>query len=393
MAEKASSDKTTQKADTGSEAALRQTPLNTIHRELGARMVPFAGYDMPVQYPTGIVAEHLHTRAAAGLFDISHMGQAYLHDGARRADAALETLVPGDMRSLKPGRMRYSVLLTDHGGIIDDFMTTRPAEGEMQERLFLVVNAARKAVDFSHIEESLAGQAQLERLDSYALLALQGPKAEAVLSRLAPDSRALTYMSARLMDCAGVPVIVSRCGYTGEDGFEISVAGSSAEALFRKLLAEPEVKPIGLGARDTLRLEAGLSLYGHDIDETTTPVEAGLAWTIGKRRRESRNFPGAEKIMTQLESGPPRRRVGLRPDGRAPVREGSTLHCPTEDRRIGVVTSGGYSPTVEAPIAIGYLESALAAEGTEVNAMVRGKARPCRVVALPFVPPRTVRNR
>jgi len=366
---------------------LRETPLTALHRELGAKMVPFAGYAMPVQYPAGIVAEHQHTRAAAGLFDISHMGQAFLHPGEAHADEALERLVPGDLQSLAPGGLRYTLLLNDRGGIVDDFMVTRPAEPEAQDQLFLVVNAARKEVDFAAIAERLDDAARLVPAPERALLALQGPRAAEVLARHAPAATELTFMTARRTEVAGIDALVSRSGYTGEDGFEISVPAEAAEGLFRALLDEPEVKPIGLGARDTLRLEAGLCLYGHDLDEDTTPVEAALAWTIGKRRRAAGDFPGAETILRQLRDGPPRKRVGLRPEGRAPVREGAELRDPANDSPIGQVTSGGFGPTVGGPIAMGYLAAAYAQPDTEVHALVRGKARPCRVVKPPFVAP------
>ncbi len=364
---------------------LRETPLTPLHRELGARMVPFAGYAMPVQYPTGIVAEHQHTRAEAGLFDISHMGQAFLHPGDTRADAALERLVPGDLQALDPGGLRYTLLLNERGGIVDDFMVTRPAEPDAQDRLFLVVNAARKEVDFALIGDSLGGGARLVPASERALLALQGPRAVEVLARHAPEVRELRFMTARRTTVAGIDALVSRSGYTGEDGFEVSVPAEAAEGLFRTLLDEPEVKPIGLGARDTLRLEAGLCLYGHDLDEDTTPVEAALSWTIGKRRRAAGDFPGADTILRQLRDGPPRKRVGLRPEGRAPVREGAELRDPRNDSPIGRVTSGGFGPTVGGPIAMGYLATAYAQPDTEVHARVRGKARPCRIVKPPFV--------
>jgi len=364
---------------------LRETPLTALHRELGAKMVPFAGYAMPVQYPAGIVAEHQHTRAAAGLFDISHMGQAFLHPGDESTDRALERLVPGDLQALAPGGLRYTLLLNDRGGIVDDFMVTRPAEPDAQDQLFLVVNAARKEIDFATIAERLDGPAKLVQAPERALLALQGPRAAEVLARHAPAVTELTFMTARRTEVAGVDALVSRSGYTGEDGFEVSVPAEAAEGLFRALLDEPEVKPIGLGARDTLRLEAGLCLYGHDLDEDTTPVEAALSWTIGKRRRAAGDFPGAETILQQLRDGPPRKRVGLRPEGRAPVREGAELRDPANDSPIGQVTSGGFGPTVGGPIAMGYVTTGYAQPDTEVHALVRGKARACRVVKPPFV--------
>jgi len=366
-------------------ADLRKTPLNALHRELGAKMVPFAGYDMPVQYPSGIMEEHCHTRTAAGLFDVSHMGQAELvgEDPA----AALERLVPGDISGLKPGRIRYTLLLNEQGGILDDLMATRPADaGDPPRRLFLVVNAACKEADFAHIATRLAGAAGLRPLQDRALLALQGPQAAAVLARMAPEAADMTFMQAATLTLLGAECLVSRSGYTGEDGFEISVPADRAEELARTLLAEPEVKPVGLGARDSLRLEAGLCLYGHDITKTTTPVEASLTWTIGKRRRTEGGFPGFEAIRRQLEEGAPRRRVGLRPEGRAPAREGAAV-TDTEGNTIGEVTSGGFGPTVGGPVAMGYVATPFAEPGTPVRLVVRGKALPAVVAALPFVEP------
>ncbi|MEQ8964241.1 MAG: glycine cleavage system aminomethyltransferase GcvT [Azospirillaceae bacterium] len=364
---------------------LQTTPLNGLHRELGARLVPFAGYEMPVQYPAGILQEHTHTRTAAGLFDVSHMGQAELVGAG--AIAAAEALVPGDIAGLAPGRMRYTVLTTDEGGIVDDLMVTRPAEDgaeDGEERLLLVVNAARKGVDFKHIEDRLPAGVRLVVRDDLALLALQGPKAAAVMGRLCPEVVDLRFMSAERLPVDGHPATVFRSGYTGEDGFEISVSAEAAETLARRLLAEEEVAPIGLGARDSLRLEAGLCLYGHDIDETTSPVEASLSWIIGKRRRTEGGFPGADRILRELAEGPARKRVGLTLEGRAPAREGSVLTTPDGDE-VGVVTSGGFAPTVGAPIAMGYVTPAVAAAGTELAALVRGRSLAGRVADLPFV--------
>ena len=364
--------------------ALKTTPLTQLHQELGAKMVEFAGYSMPVQYPQGIVAEHQHTRAQAGLFDISHMGQAWLIDAEGSADAALERLVAGDIQGLEPGKLRYTMLLNDAGGIVDDFMAARPAEDALQDRLFLVVNAARKDVDFELIARKLAGETKLERLDGRALIALQGPAAGAVMDRLGPAVAELAPMTMMQGEIAGTQALVSRSGYTGEDGFEISVPAEEAEALFRKLLDQPEVAPVGLGARDSLRLEAGLCLYGHDLTERTTPIQASLTWTVAKRRRKSCDFPGGETIRQQLENGAPDKRVGLLPEGRAPVREGAELHAPDGGGRIGTVTSGGFGPSVGAPVAMGYLQADYAKPGTEVDAIVRGKPRRCRVAKLPF---------
>ena len=367
---------------------LKQTPLHGLHLELGGRMVPFAGYAMPLQYRAGIVAEHRQTRAAAGLFDVSHMGQVTISDGddGTAAAAALEALVPADVRALAPGRCRYSFFTNDAGGILDDLMITRTGDG-----LFVVVNAACKAADLAHLQAGLAGRAAVRMDETAGLLALQGPAAAAVLSRLAPEVAGMPFMSQIEVALAGAPCRVSRSGYTGEDGYEIAVPGAAAEALARRLLAEPEVGPVGLGARDSLRLEAGLCLCGHDIDETTTPVEAGLAWAIQKRRREDGGFPGAEVIRRQLAEGPARRRVGLRPEGRAPVREGAELRD-GQGATVGRVTSGGFGPSVGAPVAMGYLDAGLAAPDTLVTALVRGRELPCRVARLPFAPHRYHRD-
>ncbi|MDE2134526.1 MAG: glycine cleavage system aminomethyltransferase GcvT [Alphaproteobacteria bacterium] len=359
---------------------LRKTPLHALHVELGAKMVPFAGYDMPVQYPTGIVKEHLHTRAKAGLFDTSHMGQAFLSgaDAAR----ALERVTPADVAGLKEGMQRYGLLLNDEGGIKDDFMTTRLA-GESD--LYLVVNASMKESDFAYIAERLKGLATIAPQPERALLALQGPAAAAALARHAPGVEALSFMKAVRTEVAGVPAIVSRTGYTGEDGFEISIAAKHAEAVARALLKEPEVLPIGLGARDSLRLEAGLCLYGHDIDETTDPVEASLVWAIGKRRKLEKDFPAAEKIVGEIVNGTARKRVGIRLDGKAPARDGTQI-ADKSGRVIGRITSGGFAPSLNAPVAMGYVETAFAADGTEIGLLVRGKALPARVAPMPFVP-------
>ena len=359
------------------DTSVRHTPLHDLHVELGARMVPFAGYAMALQYGGGILAEHNHTRTQAGLFDVSHMGQVTL-DGGDPA-AALEALVPGDIVGLAPGRTRYTLFTNDAGGILDDLMVTNSGE-----RLSLVVNASRKHDDLAHLAAGLGAGVRAELHDDRALLALQGPAAAAVLARHAPGCAALGFMSAAAMAVAGVDCVVSRSGYTGEDGFEISLSNDAAEGLARTLLGEPEVAPIGLGARDSLRLEAGLCLYGHDIDAATTPVEAGLRWTIAKRRRDEGGFPGAAVILGQLAEGVARRRVGLRPEGRAPAREGAEV-VDAAGRRIGVVTSGGFGPTVGGPVAMGYVDSGQADDGAAVALMVRGKALPARVTPLPFV--------
>ncbi|HWD59983.1 MAG TPA: glycine cleavage system aminomethyltransferase GcvT [Stellaceae bacterium] len=363
----------------GESEELRRTPLHALHVARGARMVPFAGYEMPVQYPTGIIAEHLHTRAQAGLFDVSHMGQVALHGATA---AMLEALVPGDLAGLAEGRMRYTLLLNDQGGIIDDLMALRVG-GAFQ----LVVNAATKAGDVTHLRARLGAAVEVELHDELALLALQGPAAAAVLARLAPGVATMPFLS-----CARFgELFVTRSGYTGEDGFEISVPVSRAVELAERLLAEPEVLPIGLGARDTLRLEAGLCLYGHDIDETTTPVAAGLGWTIGKRRRAEGGFPGAGRILKELTDPPPRRRVGIRPDGRAPAREGSAV-VDLAGNLIGEVTSGGFGPSLGAPLAIGYVARRYSDPGTELAVVVRDVARPARIVPMPFVPTRYYRG-
>lgn len=365
---------------------LRRTPLYALHLEFGGKMVPFAGYELPVQYQAGILKEHLHTRAKAGLFDVSHMGQATLF-GSDPA-AALEMLTPAEVKALKEGQQRYALLLNPQGGIKDDFMVSRLA-GE--PTLHLVVNGATKEGDFAYIEERLSGVAKLTRHPDRALLALQGPSAGAVLARHAPDSERLVFMDAARMNVAGAPAIVSRSGYTGEDGFEISIAAADADGVARALLAEPEALPIGLGARDSLRLEAGLCLYGHDLNEDIDPVTAALTWSIGKRRRETRDFPAAERLLELLAKGPHEKRVGIRPEGRAPAREGAEV-ADKSGRVIGRVTSGGFGPSANAPVAMGYVATAFAREGTEIDLMVRGKALPARVASMPFVPHRYKRS-
>ena len=361
---------------------LAKTQLHALHNAHGAKMVPFAGYDMPVQYKAGIMAEHNQVRNSAGLFDVSHMGQARLSaDGD--AALALESLVPGDIVGLAPGEMRYTLLLAEDGGILDDLIVTRlPDE---PETLFLVVNAACKQADFAHIEAKLAGKARLETMPDRALLALQGPQAATVLSGLASGAAGLSFMNGAAMDVDGVSCFVTRSGYTGEDGFEISVPNDAAEGLATRLLAEEAVAPIGLGARDSLRLEVGLCLYGHDIDASTTPVEGSLRWTIPKRRREAADFPGGATILQQMADGPTRRRVGIRPDGRAPAREGTEI-TDASGAVIGKITSGGYGPTLGGPVAMGYVQRDFTAVDTPLNLMVRGKALAARVAKMPFVP-------
>jgi aminomethyltransferase len=369
-----------------SEAAILETPLHALHVELGARMAPFAGYDMPIQYPAGVLAEHLHTRAHVGLFDVSHMGQALLEGPDHASTAAfLETLCPADLVNLAPGRQRYTQLLNDRGGIVDDLMAARPpgADGALR----LVVNAARKAVDFALLSERLPKHARLTPLREEALIALQGPLAAQTLVRIAPAEglETMPFMSARPARLADFETFVSRSGYTGEDGYEISLAAAQADSFARLLLSQPDVAPIGLGARDSLRLEAGLCLYGHELDETIDPVEAALVWSIQKRRRVEGGFPGSERIRSALANGPKRQRVGLRPDGRAPAREGTEI-VSSEGAPIGVVTSGGFGPSVGAPVAMGFVQRGYAAVGTPVGLVVRGKPLGARVVALPFHP-------
>lgn len=368
--------------------SLTQTPLDALHLELGAKMVPFAGYRMPVQYPSGIIEEHKHTRTHAGLFDVSHMGQIRLRGSG--AAVALEALVPVDVIDLEPNRQRYALFTNDAGGILDDLMISNAGDS-----LFVVVNAACKQQDEAHLRKHLAASCEIEALTDRALLALQGPKAAAVMGRLAPSAFELLFMTTGRMQIAGADCFVSRSGYTGEDGFEISVANDQAETLARTLLAEDEVAPIGLGARDSLRLEAGLCLYGHDIDTETTPVEASLTWALSKVRRHNGaragGFPGAEVILGQLAGGAMRKRVGIRPQGRAPVREAVEL-VDAAGTKVGVITSGGYGPTVGGPVAMGYVDSALARPDTELQAIVRGRQHPVSVVKLPFVRQRYYRG-
>ncbi|MBL8644711.1 MAG: glycine cleavage system aminomethyltransferase GcvT [Rhodospirillaceae bacterium] len=371
-------------------ADIKTTPLHALHVSLGGKMVPFAGYSMPVNYGMGVLKEHLHTRAQAGLFDVSHMGQAEL-TGADPA-TALETLIPGDLKALPPGRIRYSTLLTESGGIIDDLMVTRPAEPELAGGLFLVVNAACKDGDLAHIERRLAGKVTVRRRDDLALLALQGPVAAAVLARFVPGCDAMPFMSSRvdrfmLPGGAAVPVRLFRSGYTGEDGYEISVPNDAVEKVAKALLEQAEVKPIGLGARDSLRLEAGLCLYGSDIDTSTTPIEANLSWIISKRRRLEGGFPGDKKIIEQINTGAPKLRVGIKPEGRAPARAHTEI-LSDDGEPIGEITSGGFGPSVNGPIAMGYVKTAYATPGTKVQLMVRGQALPAEVVAMPFAPHR-----
>ncbi|WP_280192774.1 glycine cleavage system aminomethyltransferase GcvT [Delftia sp. PS-11] len=365
---------------------LLKTPLFALHQELGARMVPFAGYTMPVQYPQGLMAEHLHTREAAGLFDVSHMGQISLR-GAD-AGAALESLIPMDVLGLGEHRQRYGLLLDDAGGILDDLMFVR-----REDDLFLIVNGACKHADLAHIQARIADRCEIVPQFDRGLLALQGPQAAAAMARLVPGTAALVFMTGGHFDWNGVALYITRSGYTGEDGFEISVPAAQAEALARALLAQPEVRPVGLGARNSLRLEAGLCLYGNDLDPTTNPAEAALNWAVQKVRRiggeREGGFPGAAAVLPLLQSPEllARRRVGLVALERVPVREGTELQDASA-RKVGSVTSGLLSPTLNQPIALAYVEPASAAIGTTLQALVRGKAVPMQVQATPFVPPR-----
>lgn len=368
-------------------APLLTTPLNALHTELGARMVPFAGYSMPVQYPAGLMAEHLHTRNAAGLFDVSHMGQLKLVGPG--AAAAFETLMPVDVIDLPVGKQRYGLLLTDEGTVIDDLMFFNQGN----DTLFVIVNGACKVGDIAHIQARIGQRCDVIPMPDHALLALQGPQAVTALARLAPGVEKLVFMTGGDFSIAGCDCFVTRSGYTGEDGFEISVPASQAETLARALLAQPEVKPIGLGARNSLRLEAGLCLYGNDIDTTTTPPEAALNWAIQKVRRtggaRAGGFPGADKVLSQIDNPASlqRKRVGLVALERVPVREHTELQGP-DGQKIGEVTSGLLGPTVDKPVAMGYVAPAFAAIGTRVNAIVRGKAVPMEVVSMPFTPAR-----
>ncbi|WP_417492565.1 glycine cleavage system aminomethyltransferase GcvT [Maricaulis sp.] len=355
---------------------LHKTPLHALHLELGGKMVPFAGYDMPVQYPLGIMGEHKQTREKAGLFDVSHMGQArYTGD-----EAALEALLTCDLALLGAGEQKYTLLLNEQGGIRDDLMVSRP-DGN---GIFLVVNAAMKDQDFAHLEAGTAGKGKLVRLEDRALLALQGPAAKDVMARLCPQACKLVFMQCGVFQLDGVEVMMSRSGYTGEDGFEISIPEADAVRVAKLLLAQDEVEAIGLGARDSLRLEAGLCLYGHDMDTSRTPVEASLIWALAKTRRERGDFPGAAVIQKQIDDKTCQKRIGLTLSG-APAREGAEI-ATKDGKVIGIVTSGGFGPTVNGPVAMGYVDRDYMAEGTELDLIVRGKPRPATVTKLPFVP-------
>ena len=374
-----------------STAPLHRTPLHALHVELGAKLVPFAGYEMPVQYPAGVLQEHVHTRTHAGLFDVSHMGQVRI--SGPNAAAAFETLVPVDVMGLQSGQQRYALFTADTGGILDDLMVAR-----LDDDLLVVVNAACKEQDIALMSHGLAGKARVEPLTDRALIALQGPAASTALQRLAPAVGAMKFMEVARVTIAGADCVVSRSGYTGEDGYEISVPSAQAETLARQLLAQPEVKPIGLGARDSLRLEAGLCLYGHDIDATTTPVEGSLVWALSKARRaggeRAGGYPGAAVIERQIKEGVARKRIGLRSLDRVPVREGADLFDGPDAsaRKIGRVTSGGPAPTYGAPIAMGTVETGPSKIGTKLFAEVRGKRVPMEVTKTPFVPQRYYRG-
>ncbi len=366
--------------ETTASASLKRTPLHGLHVALGGKIVPFAGYEMPVQFPAGILNEHLHTRRAAGLFDVSHMGQIRLTaKPGRNAAAALERLVPGDITGLKPGQMRYTQFTNAQGGILDDLMVTSTGD-----HLLLVVNAACKEADLAHIREHLSQDLEIEPMFARGLMALQGPAAADVLGQHAARVRGMAFMTGSFVMIDDAECYVTRSGYTGCDGYEISTPADACERIAKLLLADERVKPVGLGARDSLRLEAGLCLYGHDIDTTTTPVEAGLVWSIGKERRTKGGFPGDHIIIRQIADGPPRRRVGLRPEGRTIAREGTDIATP-DGAVIGKVTSGGFGPSLNGPLAMGYVDRNHAATGTKLALMVRGKPVPAEVVPMPFV--------
>ena len=363
---------------------IKTTSLYDRHIALGAKIVPFTGYSMPLNYPAGILAEHLHTRESASLFDVSHMGQISIWgEGAAHA---LEWLVPGDIIGLAPSALRYTQFTNDQGGIRDDLMVTN-ADG----RLMLVVNAACKDADLKLLEVGFQGSVDVALHDDKALIALQGPQAAAVLARHAPMAARLEFMHAAAMEIAGADAFVTRSGYTGEDGFEISVYAEAAIDVWDTLLAEPEVSPAGLGARDSLRLEAGLCLYGHDINETTSPVEAGLLWSIGKRRRQEGGFPGEQRILDEIANGAKRCRVGIMPEGRAPARENTEI-LSAAGEPVGIVTSGGFGPSTGGPVAMGYVDAVYAKTGTPLGLLVRGKTIPASVIKLPFAAHRYHRN-
>ncbi|MBL4837803.1 MAG: glycine cleavage system aminomethyltransferase GcvT [Kordiimonadaceae bacterium] len=370
---------------------LLKRPLYDLHVSAGGKMVPFAGYSMPVQYPLGIMKEHLHCREKAGLFDVSHMGQCYIRSvNAGDPAKALEKLMPGALAVLKPGKMRLTLLLNDEGGIEDDLMVTRTFDAD--ETLYVVVNAACKDKDYSIIEDKLGSQVVIERLDEHALLALQGPQAESILAEFAPEVAGLSFMESTMVTLEGTICRVSRCGYTGEDGYEISVPQEEASAFAERLLRHDDVEWIGLGARDSLRLEAGLCLSGHDFNADTSPVEANLNFVLGKKRREAGDFPGGARILAELANGALKKLVGILPGGRAPAREGAEI-ADMDGNIIGIVTSGGFGPTMGAPVAMGYVPADFAADGTDIQLIVRGKPLPAKVAKTPFVAQRYKRKK
>jgi aminomethyltransferase len=377
----------------------KRTPLHDAHVALGGRMVPFAGYDMPVQYKDGIMAEHKWTREHAGLFDVSHMGPSFLTLAAPSGDAdadhaavsaIVETLMPGEVVKLAPGKFRYSVIMNGEGGILDDFLVGRPQDPGQQASLYVVVNAGTKDDDFALIEQAAGDAARIRREDHNALLALQGPEAAAVMMSIAPEAAKLAFMEYDWFEWEGEQVAISRTGYTGEDGFECLVPKAAAQRFWDRLLSDERVRPIGLGARDSLRLEAGLPLYGHDLDQTTSPIEASLNFAVNKRRREARDFPGAGRVMAELDGAVKRLRVGLLVEG-APAREGAEIRTEAGEA-VGVVTSGGFSPTLGRPIAMGYVRPDLAASGTKLVVVVRGRDQAAEVTPMPFVPHRYFRG-
>lgn len=368
------------------EAPLKRTPLYDLHVSLGGKIVPFAGYEMPVQYPAGIIKEHLHTRSKAGLFDISHMGQV-LMTGGPDILKRIEAVMPGDFQELQPGQIKYSFLLNEKGGVIDDLMVTRPASPAEQSTVFIIVNASGRETDMAQFKKHLSGL-KIEMLDDRALLALQGPQAAEVMSRICPDAVKLTFMTTNKFEIKDIGLcFISRSGYTGEDGFEISVPAKTAEKFARQLLAQPEVLPIGLGARDSLRLEAGLCLYGHDLDTATSPVEADLVWALGKRRRKEGGFVGSDAIQKQLKDGVARKRVGIKPEGKALAREHTEI-LNESGARIGMIMSGGFGPSVEGPVCMGYVDKSYAQAGKGVFLLVRGNKLSAKIVPLPFTPHR-----
>ncbi len=382
-----------------SDQPLKTVVLNDAHVKAAGRMVPFGGYSLPVQYPTGIIAEHKWTREHAGLFDVSHMGPSFLLLNEKSGDAQrdhetiaslIEPLVVGDIRGLKPGQIRYTLLLNDEGGTRDDLMIARPADPAWGGTLYVIVNAGTKELDWAHIEASTAGKATLNRADNCGLLALQGPEAVAVLDAIVPGVADLGFMTYRSFKWAGTTLVISRSGYTGEDGFELLVEPEFAAQLWNAILADQHVKPIGLGARDSLRLEAGLPLYGHDLDDTVSPIEAGLNFAVSKRRREATDFPGASRIMGELAGNLSRIRVGLFVEG-APAREGATI-LDEQGVAIGRVTSGGFAPSLSRAIALGFVEPRYATPGTKLKVAVRDRPQPAEVTTLPFVPHRYVRK-